>query len=280
MKQDFDIYEFERLLPLLKDISARPLQAGKNKLSLRGWANRLGYRSPRSVGMVFVGQRLPSSTMINRLGSILHLNSDEKDYLRTLLALEKTKNNFTESELLKQSILKINPQIKNEEKLLPEKFAVISKWEHIVIKQLFNSKYFDLKPNQIKSHLKDKLTDQQISQAIRNLETIGLIQYNSKTQTYQSAQNSFSTTDDVPSEAIQQHHQQMMCRAAEALKEEGVENREFDSMTISFDRKYLPEVKRQIRNFRDRMEKTYEDKNSIDVFQLNIQFFPHTGSKS
>jgi uncharacterized protein (TIGR02147 family) len=279
MTNAFDVYQYDRLTPLLKEISEKPLTKGRKPLSLQNWANRLGYRSPRSIGMVFRGQRLPSVMMINRLSKILKLNFEQREYLFTLLAFEKLKDNGIDAEDLEKIIHDHNPVIKEAELLDPSNYEILTDWCHIVIKQMIRdgSRRVDVKT--LHRRLKGKVTEDRISLALSNLQKHGLIRFDQTEQVYRLRKASFATAPDVPSEAVRRYHREMLSRAAEALEEESVDQREFATATFAFDRRHLSEVKNLIRQFRDRLEKLYASNQTDDVFQLNLQFFPHTTEK-
>ena len=50
-------------------------------IALKTWALRLGYKSPRSLGMLLEGKRLPSATMLELLAKDFGLTDLEKRYL-------------------------------------------------------------------------------------------------------------------------------------------------------------------------------------------------------
>jgi uncharacterized protein (TIGR02147 family) len=276
MASAFDVYQFDRLTPLLKDISSRPLTEGRRPLSLQNWATRLGYRSPRSVGMVFRGQRLPSVMMIQRLSKILKLNFEQKEYLFTLLAFEKLKGDGGDAEDLQKVIRDHNPVIKEAELLDPSRYEILTDWCHIVIKQMIRDGMGRADVETFRRRLKGKVSDERILRALANLQNHGLIRFDQTERVYRVKKSSFATAPDIPSEAVRKYHREMLVRAAEAIDEEPVDQREFATATFTFDRKNMNEVKNLIRQFRDRLEKLYATNKTDDVFQLNLQFFAHT----
>jgi uncharacterized protein (TIGR02147 family) len=276
MNYGLDIYKFDRLKPLLEQISVTQKDLSPRRSSLTKLAQRLGYKSPRSLGMVFGGKRLPSAMMIHRLSSMLKLNFEQREYFYSLLALEKLKNQVIDPQALTQTIENSNPSIKNDVIVSSYEFSFIAHWSHIVIRQLIKAGWRQIVPAQFCRKLKSKVTEQEVSQALQTLQKLNLISWDESQNIYTCPITSFSTSNDVSSEAIRKHHHQMIERASEALEEEPVENREFTSATFAFDKKDLPEVKELIRSFRDRLEKLYANDKAKDIYQFNVQFFPHT----
>lgn len=280
MVSDLNIFNYKRLSPFLEDVARQPRLIGRKRATLKAWAEKLGYQSPRSVGMIFDGRRLPSSKMLNRLCLILNLSPEERDYFFSLLALEKAKAETHEKSDLLNRIEKSNPKIENQIEISPEEFQYVSEWYHIVIKQLLQNSGNAMTSDRIKRILKGKVTDFQIEEALHNLQKLNLLTYDESTKSYQTKNESFITTQDIPSSCIRSHHRQMLQRASEALDEVELEHREFTSSTFSFAMEHMNEVKEIIRNFRDRLEKQYAAKDSQNVYQLNIQFFPHSDSST
>lgn len=276
MDQSLDIYKFERLAPLLEQISLTQKVLNPRRSSLTRLAHRLGYKSPRSLGMVFGGKRLPSAMMIHRLSSMLKLNFEQREYFYSLLALEKLKNQVADPRALTQAVESSNPVIKNDVIISTLEFNFIAQWFHIVIRQLIKAGWGQIIPEKFCRKLKNKVTEQEVLSALQTLQKLNLISWDKNQKMYTCKIASFSTANDISSEAIRKHHHQMIERASEALIEESVENREFTSATFAFDKKDLPEVKQLIRSFRDRMEKLYANDKAKDIYQLNVQFFPHT----
>lgn len=289
MAPSLDIFQFENLPEFLKKTEREAARVGRRPASHRVWAKRLGYQSPRSVGMVFRGKRLPSLVMAHRLCSYLQLNSDERDYFFSLLAREKTQGKmgkFEDEDLLRKRNLLQN---QNQKILSDATFAYISSWYHIVIRQLLlqisdKSSNFKCLPNPkvLINRLKKKISREDLINSIEILKTLQLVPFLSKKPTERDGarKESFLTTQDIPSAAIRNHHKQMMFRAQEALDEVDVNDREMTSATFCFSRKNIPEAKRMIRAFRDRLEDQLTDPEGSDVFQFNIQFFPHTTERT
>lgn len=218
--------------------------------------------------------------MLDRLSTLLSLNYEQREYLFSLLSLEKLKQQTRNTEALEVTIEKMSPVFANEQRLDEFKFSYIAEWYHLVIKQMIKNDFTELDPVQMARDLKNKVQVEDIQTALKKLCALQIIEADSSGRAYRLKVSTLSTMDDIPSVAIRKHHAGMMERASEALLEEGVETREFSSATFSFDRQKIKEVKDLIRGFRNKLEKFYAHPESRDVYQLNIQFFSHTKGKS
>lgn len=85
-----------------------------------------------------------------------------------------------------------------------------------------------------------------------------------------------TSTNNVPSDSIKEHHRQSIEKSLEAIDIIPVEERDFASITYAIDKKNVPEAKEMIMNFHRKLGKLLETDNATDVYRLNIQFFPLT----
>ncbi|MGE3260163.1 MAG: DUF4423 domain-containing protein [Bacteriovoracia bacterium] len=83
-----------------------------------------------------------------------------------------------------------------------------------------------------------------------------------------------STTNDIPSNAIRNHHRQNLKRAELALENVAVERREFFTKTAAVNTKNLPKAKAAIRRFQDELIGLLENGDADEVYTLGIQLFP------
>lgn len=250
------------------------LSSQSRALSDKYLAKTLGYRSSRSIGMVLEGKRLPSSEMLLQISNHLNLDDSEKLYLDLLVQRERLVRKKKSVDLVESEMKRLNASTKDKKILEDAYFSYVAEWYHFALKQLVASPSFRGDLNWIQRRLKNKISIEEIKSAFQNLKLLGLVR--EKAGKLIVSTPTVTTNHDVPSEKIRQHHKQMMARASEALEEESVENREFFSLTFRVNRKNMPSLKKQIRRFKDSIESQFEAEESDDVFQMNLQLFPHT----
>lgn len=88
-----------------------------------------------------------------------------------------------------------------------------------------------------------------------------------------------TTSVDIPSASIREHHRQSIEKAIIALEEVSIELRDYTTVTYALDSEKIPEIKKLIHAFHRKLGKILPVKNATDVYRLNIQFFPLTKSK-
>jgi uncharacterized protein (TIGR02147 family) len=234
----------------------------RETVSLNELAKKLGYNSPSLLSMIATGKRLPSSEILENLFNEWKIENSLREIIRLKLDLERKNRKNKPTGNLVEKLAKLDK--KSVFKTIDlDTFTMIKEWHHLVIQQLMTSPNFDKNPILISQQLRKKITPSQAKKAISVLEKIAV-------------KSGSETSHDVPSEAIREHHRGMLHRALEALDEQNVDERHFNSLTLKFSSDKKPAAKAAILNFVREFNQIYADEKSESVHQLNIQFFEHT----
>lgn len=156
--------------------------------------------------------------------------------------------------------------------LKDDEFSMIAQWYHLAILELLAPPAKDLSTDVIAQRLGiNKLL---VEEAIDRMERLELIERNDQGLLSRSVKG-VVTSDKIPSEAIRSHHQQVIAKAAEALLNQPLTERDFTSMTVAFDRRLVPEVKDLIERFKREFLSLVEAMPGAkqDVYALGIQLF-------
>lgn len=244
--------------------------------NLKNWANRLGYRSASSLTMILNKTRLPTYKMINAFAEDFKLNRSERRYFELLIELERRKVSGQPIHELLNEIKRISG-FSEYQKIDVDKFSVVSDWYCYVIKRLVSVKNFKLDIEWMFNKLRKKVPRKNIKTAIESLEKVGMISFDSQKGFYDHEPKTH-TGNDVPSSAIRHHHKGMIERSLEALEEQTIEERFFQSLTICVDKERdLSGACEDIQKFVNQFNRKYsKDGVGKSVYQLNIQFFDHT----
>ena len=249
---------------------------GEKLETLEDWGRTLGYRSPRSMGMVLAGQRLPSRDLVHRLSRLLSFSDREHRYFELLVEIERLKRrkkNINGAVL--EEIKRIRGHIPKRHIMREKTFSFIAEWYHLVIRQLVGTKHFRNDPLWIKKQLRNKVSPAEIRASIKNMLGLGLIKRDAQGKLLPQ-DVPITTESDLASLAVRLHHRQMMTRAAEALQEQPVLAREFDSKTFNMNPRRMADAKRALRKLRDEFIREFEDAGAVNVYQFCFQFFEHT----
>lgn len=273
------VFEFEDFRAYL--VYVRDHYPGlRRPITLERWAKKLNYRSPRSIAMVLKGQRLPSEDLVIAFSQDLKHSENERRYFELLVRKEKHKDNVPAPVL--EELNKLNPKLLKRKALEGEVFRYVADWQNYVILQLFSTPEFLARVEAdsvswIEKKLGDKLSREEIQKSLELLEKLKFIERDADSGKLRLAsQDPFFTTEEVPSAAGRKHLTDQMEQAKEALHRQSLHDREFTCLTLRVDRKKIPEIKKAIREFRDKFDKDFFDDKGSDVCQINLQFFFHT----
>jgi uncharacterized protein (TIGR02147 family) len=272
---EMSVFDFEHYQDYLSVIR-RQYPSRKNKpIAYSIWARRLQYRSPRSIAMVVKGQRLPSIDMIRRISADLNHTDTERQYLELLVELERKKRRQVDFKSTLQHMQRIVPR-STKAFVDAKTFEYVADWYCLVIKQFMNTPGFKEDLCWISARLRKKVSPAVVSKAINTMLSLGIVERSTRTKRLSVVNNELTTSNDIPSAAIKEHHRQMLHRALEAITEQDVQNRELSSLTLMFDKRKLKAAKQAIRRFKTWFDSEFVAQRADSVYQLNIQFFEHT----
>ncbi len=276
LEQAFNIFEFQEFPAFLTAASARLAPRLSAKRGCAGYLSRvLGYRSPRSIGMVLAGSRLPSKLMVDRLARKLLHTPSERRYLELLVEKEHRNRVGENITPLNQELLQLRPTPLSRHSIDIVGFSQIFQWYYFVLRQLVQIPAIDLDPEKLSQRLRKKVSPEKIKEALIRLCHFGYLE--KQGNAYQVRHPDLITPADVPSQSLRLHHVQMLKRATEAIEEQPVEKREITSVTLRMRPEDLVEAKKRIRQFRDDFDAYFsKEEAGTEVYQLNLQLFSHT----
>lgn len=247
-------------------------ESGKKSLTLKEFAEKLGYNSPSLLTMIAKGERLPSESLLQALFKAWKIPPKDREKIKLLVQIEKRilkgKDNFELAQRLNQ--------ISKIEKIDLKKFELISDWHILVIKILVGTPDFKEDPQWISQKLRRKISPRKAEQAIQLLLKLGYILRDPVTQKLSVASEVTETTHEIPSEAIRNNHKGMIQRALESVDEQNHKNRSLNSLALQFNKANLPKAREKLLNFIHEFNLEFSDDNSKDIYQLNLQLFEHT----
>lgn len=243
--------------------------------TLKTLSERLALKSPSLLSMVANGKRLPSEALLEKLFVVWKTGAKERKFLRLQLKLEKKHQKGKEALSLMLEIKKLNPPSAFY-KLKLKQIESVRDWHVLVVRALANNPDFNADPQWISARLRNKISPKQARAALGLLIDRGLLAQDEKTGKVTVCQDYVETTHEMPSEAIRQHHRGMLTRALEALSEQSVSERLFNSITLNFKPEDLELAKKRIVDFNRAFHEEFGHNDSDTVYQLNIQLFSHT----
>ncbi len=240
----------------------------QRRVSLPTWAKRLGYQSPRSLGMVLNGSRRPSAKLLASLCADAQLSAAETEFISLLYVT--TKGRPSPAALRRLEVLRKQHSPAQRRTLSLSEVGQLSHWLTFVIKQLAGAPGFTPTVMWIRSRLKnaDSIS---VKRTLDLLESLGILQGGRLVDS-----RALFGPIDTPSTFVRRHHRQMLQQASKAIEDEPVDRREILSCTLRVSSRDLPTIKKRMRAFADEFEAEFEKADASDVGQLNLQFFLHT----
>lgn len=228
-------------------------KARNGSYSLRAYARKLGV-GPASLSEIMRGKRRVSDKRAQHLVQCLSLlPAEEKRVLGGAIGLLA------------------NDVPKPFEALPEERYRTISDWYHFAILSLAETADFRCDDVWIATRL--SLPVDTVAAAIERLAKLDLITLKPD-GSWTVTGKSFCTSDEVASAALRAAHADNLDLAKESLASDPVECRDFRAITMAIDPAKLPEAKRLICEFRDRLCAFLENGEKSEVYKMCIQLFP------
>jgi uncharacterized protein (TIGR02147 family) len=226
----------------------------------------MGFKAVYSVSAVLNGQRPLSDRWIDFLTDEFKWSAGQRAFAQALTA--ESKDTKARAKTHK------NPR-KSEECLISEdQFRYICEWHHLALKSYIGTADFRYDLGAMERRFRGKISGPDIHLSFKLMERLGLIQ-RGPNKTWAVSKN-IVTSQDIPSQAIRQHHRGMLQRAVESIEQQDLSERDISSTTFVFDKKHMAEAKAAIEEFREEFRRRFSATGGNDVYQLNIQLFGHT----
>jgi uncharacterized protein (TIGR02147 family) len=248
---------------------------GKKMTTLQALANKMGYKSPSLLSMISKGHRLPSKSLMEALFNEWKIEKRQREILRLRVEIEKKLNRGKNTYPLITKLTKLAP-IEQYHLLDVDQFSSMRDWYILVLRVLVDTPDFNEDPVQISQRLRRKVTPSQVQKGLELLEKLRFIERNIETGKLQSTVGSVETSNDIPSEAIREHHRGMIQKALESIDEQNIQERVLNSLTLKLDLARMLEAKEKIMNFVKDFNAEFAADNSRSIYQLNVQLFEHT----
>jgi uncharacterized protein (TIGR02147 family) len=244
--------------------------------SARKWSKDMGLKSHSLLLMILQGKRDLRIQHCDFIGKGVDLDANEFSYFQTLVQFQNAKS-LREKDLIASQLIELNPGEGFKSTKVCE-FKIISDWVHMAIMAMTDLKDFKGTEEQVAVALRGKVSLSEIRSAIVRLMDMKLLVWNDD-GTISATCNRLSTSDDVSNEGAKEYHRQVLDLAKEAIDEQSLEEREFQSFTMAVSKEKISLAKEMIRKFRAKLSKAVSGEGDY-VYQTNIQFFQLTKGPS
>jgi uncharacterized protein (TIGR02147 family) len=243
--------------------------------SLRQLSKDVGFKSHALLVMLLQGKRPLKVRHAPLLANGMKLTSHERLYFQTLIQFDSAIDP-DEKQLCSLWLANIHPAKAFNTREVDE-FMVIAHWVHMTILTMTKLKGFQGSAEEIQRRLRKKVSIHEIHSAIERLTTMGLLKKHSDGR-LEAIFARVTTRDDIANKGARKYHKGVMELASDAVEEQPVDIREYQSFSVAVDRDKIPLAKEMIRKFRAQLELAVRSEAGDEVYQTNIQFFQLTES--
>jgi uncharacterized protein (TIGR02147 family) len=237
--------------------------------SLRAFAQALDFPVSK-LSEVLRGKRGLSTQSAEKLSGKLQLSPIEKEFF--IKSVESLHGRSQTTRVLAKSELKRLAHLQSHKEIELEKFKVITHWVHFAIMELTTLPSFRSDHLWISKRL--KVETKLIDEAVERLLKLKLLAQDKKGRYFQTEVD-LATTSDVPSKSIRAYHHQILELAKTSLEVHKVTERDFSSLSFTFDSERLDDAKKVLRKFRRKFVKDFStNPENNRVYSLNMQLFP------
>lgn len=170
----------------------------------------------------------------------------------------------------KTSVLQLSQKEQRYQELENETFTAISDWYHYGILSLGEIKPNYCDPVWVSDQL--GISRREAKDALERLFKLGLLKKVGRG--FKQCTGPLDIQSPNRSLALRKYHRQNLQMAENALDNEPMDFRDFNSITMAIDVSKIPEAKKAIKRFRDEIADILESGNPSRVYTLAIQLFP------
>lgn len=247
--------------------------------SFRYFARVAGFSSPSYLKMVIDGARNLTPTSIQQVAKAFKLAKRETAYFEALVLFNQARDDKEKELYLERlSALKPKAQLQGIKK---DQYEYFTNKLFVTLREMVALPDFQEDPAWIAAKLRANVKPKEVEHALAVLQRLGLVRRNDAGRLIQ-ADASLTTPPEVASLELMQYHRSMLDDAKEALHTMTPELRDVTALTIPIPKDAVAEIKRRVQTFREEIL-DYINKGSaeyFEVYQLNVQLFPLTRTKS
>lgn len=240
--------------------------------SFRYFSRKAGLSSTNFLKLVMDGKRNLGPTTVRRFAKALKLDADEAVFFADLVTFG-TAETVAERNLAFERVA-ANRRFRRAKRLDGALFKYLTHWYYPAVRELAGRADFRDDPSWIAKQLMPSITVRQARAALKALCKLGLLVEDDSGQLVRG-ETTLATSHEVRSLVIPAYHRQMIERAAAAVDDVPVDERDISAITVCIQSASLPQLKARLRRFREVMLDTCDAEEEPDrVYQLCIQFFP------
>lgn len=239
---------------------------------------KLGIKSKGHITQILQGKKNVTPQLAERIAELSGLQGRSRLFLFALIEFTQAKSHENKKNCLDRMI-----SIQTEEGriLRPLHYDLCKQWYYPVIRELIRIVPVVDDYSEIASLVSPPITERAVEVAIRDLERMGLIIRNPK-RCYVQTDAMITFGEGWKSVVVREFQHQAIELQKQAFERYPAEEREIANATLCMSRERALIVKRRLQEFRKEIMSLVKSdpRESEQVFQLNIGFFPLSKGKS
>lgn len=247
----------------------------RNALTWQKFAESAGFAAVSYLKLVSQNKANLSDEGIEKTARSMNLVGYEKDYFRELVHFDQAVSAAEKEESFK-NITEIASKYKAVI-LKDDEYDFYSNWQNIVLREMVSQLPAKAKSFNIARQFIQPVTANEVSQSLKFLKRKGLIKQK-EDGTFEQTDKVLSTGDkNISSQSVRAFHQKMSEFAADAIKNEPLEERNVSDLVVGITKENYDEIVKEIRAFRKRILAIATKNNEMErVYCMHINMFPLT----
>lgn len=237
----------------------------------------LGLKSKGHITQILQGKKNATPQLAEKLADLSKINGRKRLFLFALVDYTQAKSHESKKIALDRMI---SMQKEEGNVLAPSHYDLCKKWYYPVVRELVRIVPVVDDFQQIAKMISPPITERAAEEAIKDLERIGLLVRNNKGRYVQTA-SIISFQEGWKSVVIREFQHQALELQKQALERYASEEREIANAIVCVSRDRASFIKLRLQEFRKEVMQLVKSdpKESEQVFQLNIGFFPMSTGK-
>ena len=270
------LFEYLDYRKYLADYYASKKKANRT-FSYRVFNAKAGIASPVFFKLVIDGKRNLGLSSIDKFTNALGFNKKEGLYFKKLVLFDQTDSPEEKQELY--NVLRSMRETVSQKTLSTTQYDYFSNWYNAVIRELITLYNYKDDFHLLANSVRPEITSNEAKASVELLLKLKLIKKDS-IGTYEQVNTAIVAEGDIGLIAIRHFNRCMLLNALKAIDDIEVENRHISGLTMGISKQMHSIIRDEIDSFKEHIVKLVNnDRNSISVYQLNVQFFPLSRNK-
>lgn len=261
-----DFREFLRAFYKYKKATSREFSLGT--FAIKAHLNTRNY-----LKRVMDGERPLTPENLPKFCMAIGLQGKEALYFESLVNYNQAKDALIKKYYFEQLRASADGSKSSIFEITQAHYEIFKEWYILPIFELLNLSHIDQDAKAIAKKMRNKVTPQEVKNALHLLEKVELIELNAETKRYVTKPKALAYSKDVVNMAVRDFHKQMLELTKKAIDEDTLDKRYLRSLSIAVTPSQVAEVKKEVDELFKKINQKYskESKEDGELLQINCQ---------